>query len=292
MKKLVLSGILLFAALFVISFLQGCAEDQSMNTSSPDNDQLTDPTKFTFSYSDDALQGRTIDELCGLVEPADWRETGIFKDPTLEKTTALPSKYTAPVTSIKNQGNCGSCWSFATVGAVEAKILKSKGVTRNLSEQYLVSCNTYGYGCNGGWFAYNMLTNGTPLESCYPYSASDAYCKSGCTKYNGVNSWYYISSSSSVPSTTAIKTAIYNYGAVAAAVYVDSYFSRYTSGVFNRNASGNVNHAIMLVGWDDSKGAWKLKNSWGTGWGESGYMWIKYGCQKVGYGANYVYSVK
>jgi C1A family cysteine protease len=100
-----------------------------------------------------------------------------------------------------------------------------------------------------------------------------------------------VGSSSSVPAVSAIKQKIYDYGSVAAAVYADSYFMAYTSGCFSRNASGSPNHAIILVGWDDSRcttGAWRLKNNWGTGWGESGFMWIKYGVQKVGYAANYV----
>ncbi|MGE5342683.1 MAG: C1 family peptidase, partial [Candidatus Omnitrophota bacterium] len=76
--------------------------------------------------------------------------------------------------------------------------------------------------------------------------------------------------------------------AVAAAVYANSTFQAYTSGCFSGTASGTVNHAIVLCGWDTTActtGAWKLKNSWGTGWGVSGYMWIKYGSQQVGYKA-------
>jgi cathepsin L len=63
----------------------------------------------------------------------------------------------------------------------------------------------------------------------------------------------------------------------------------YTGGVLNRCKSrvNFTNHAIILCGWDDAKGAWLLKNSWGTGWGENGYMWIPYGCDKVGDGAHY-----
>jgi cathepsin L len=97
-----------------------------------------------------------------------------------------------------------------------------------------------------------------------------------------------------------IKQAIQTYGPVAAAVYVGSYFQSYTGGVFDKNESSNggfcgcsapsqVNHAIVLIGWDDSKQAWLLRNSWGPGWGESGYMWIKYGASQVGYAAVIAY---
>ena len=78
------------------------------------------------------------------------------------------------------------------------------------------------------------------------------------------------------------------YGPVSVAVYVNSAFQAYNSGVFNGCATGTVNHAVALVGWNDAQQAWILRNSWGTGWGESGYMRIKYGCSKVGYGACYV----
>ena len=90
--------------------------------------------------------------------------------------------------------------------------------------------------------------------------------------------------------TLDIKNAIYTYGAVAAAVYVGTPFQYYTSGVFNdcRRRPKSPNHAIQLVGWDDAKGAWLMKNSWGTGWGENGFMWIAYGCDNVGYAAAYV----
>jgi hypothetical protein len=87
----------------------------------------------------------------------------------------------------------------------------------------------------------------------------------------------------------AIKNAIYNYGPVAAAVCVDRYFQAYTGGIFTDPVPcRQVNHAIVLVGWDDAGGYWILRNSWGTSWGEQGYMRIAYGTSQVGYAANYV----
>jgi len=114
-------------------------------------------------------------------------------------------------------------------------------------------------------------------------------CKTTCAYAYRATSWAYCGTSSGVPSTTSIKTGIYNYGSVAAAVYANSTFQAYKSGTYNTCVSSSPNHAICLVGWDDAKGAWRLKNSWGTSWGESGLMWIKYGCNKVGYAACYVY---
>jgi hypothetical protein len=213
-------------------------------------------------------------------------------DPEIDYTKALPSYYIGYYTSIKNQGSCGSCWAFACVGVLEGAVKKFYGGNYNFSEEYLLDCNGYGYSCSGGYFSahnYHKSNYGARYESCYPYYGYKGTCWSSyCSVATWISSWYYISGSSSIPSTSSIKNKIYYKGSVAAAVYADSYFQAYSGGTFTRNRSGSANHAIILVGWSDSKGAWRLKNSWGTGWGESGLMWIKYGVQKVGYGANYV----
>jgi hypothetical protein len=95
----------------------------------------------------------------------------------------------------------------------------------------------------------------------------------------------------SVPTPLQVKQAIYEHGPVSASVYVNSAFQAYHSGVFNACENQVVTHDIVLVGWDDNQGpagVWILRNSWGTSWGESGYMRIAYGCCNVGYGAAYV----
>jgi hypothetical protein len=117
----------------------------------------------------------------------------------------LPAAYTGIYTPVKDQGSCGSCWAFGTLGAMEAAYKKKYGTTLDLSEQYLVSCNTLGYGCDGGWFAFAMCKNpGAILESCFPYKAVDAPCS-----YCSNPTRYYLPSYGSVSNTTAkIKQAI------------------------------------------------------------------------------------
>jgi len=89
-----------------------------------------------------------------------------------------------------------------------------------------------------------------------------------------------------IPTVDQIKQAIYTYGSVSAYIYADKFFQAYKSGVFNNSKRYKwTNHAIQLVGWDDTKQAWLLKNSWGTSWGINGFMWIKYGSCRVGEGA-------
>ena len=171
---------------------------------------------------------------------------------------------------------------------MEAMILLGSGTTNDLSEQQLVSCNTSGWSCGGGNYAFDMeISPGAVLESCFPYQAADVACQSGCPHVYQLSSWGYVGDSSSVPSTTAIKNAIYTYGPISVCVAVDSYFEAYSGGVFNHNSATDINHAVVLVGWDDANGCWIMKNSWGTGWGESGYMRIAYGCDQIGYAAAY-----
>lgn len=241
-----------------------------------------------------------ISELCTLnpqmVGEDDYlHEDGFYMDiqkDGVSRVEALPSYYMGYYTPPRNQGSCGSCWAFGIVGALESAVKKVYGGNYDFSEEYLLDCNSYGYSCNGGYFsAHNnhKYPYAARWESCYPYSGVKGTCYSSyCSAVIRISSWYYVGGSSSVPSTSSIKSAIQSKGAVAAAVYVDSYFQAYSGNTFTRNAYGTPNHAIMLVGWDDSRGAWRLKNSWGTSWGDGGYMWISYGSQQVGYGANYV----
>lgn len=205
------------------------------------------------------------------------------------------------LTPVRNQGSCGSCWAFSTVGVFESAIKIQGGGSIDLSEQYLVSCNNDGYSCSGGWFANSYHFNkfispqtqaGAVLESAFPYTASNSTCSVSYNHPYKLTNWYSIAGDWATPSVDQIKTAISTYGPVAAAICVGPNFSNYRSGVFTTDekasCNGGINHAILLTGWDDSSQSWILRNSWGTGWGESGYMKIRWGISNVGYAANYV----
>jgi predicted secreted protein len=220
-----------------------------------------------------------------------------------ESLDALSSAYNAcppgGCTPVRDQGQCGSCWAFGTAGPLEQAILIQDGLSKDLAEQYLVSCNTDGWGCDGGWWAHDYHEwkypagepgPGAVYEADFPYTATDAPCNGPYIHHETIADWVFIGSENGVPSTDAIKQAIVDHGPVSAAVCVDSQFQAYTGGVFNPTFVWcfSVNHAIVLVGWDDGLGAWRLRNSWGPDWGEYGYMWIAYGKAQVGYSANYV----
>jgi hypothetical protein len=230
----------------------------------------------------------------------------------MEDLTApvYPGSFTGWFSTVKDQGQCGSCWAFATIGNLEGATLKKHGAPQGrvnpdgsitpsgditiLSEQQVLSCNPDGYGCQGGWFSYDMLMptkasqgsgyyRGAVPASVFPYVAQRVACTFDTnTTYTPVSQWGYVGNGYGIPSTYAIKAAIYKWGSVSAGVYADQAFQAYRSGVFTGHAGGQINHAILLVGWDDAKGAWLLKNSWTSGWGVNGFMWIKYGANSVG----------
>ncbi len=266
---------------------------------------------YSYTVGQNPALNYSIEQLCGLKEPVDWinkaknQNIQTLKPQALKaETVGLPEKWDwrehNGVTPVKDQGSCGSCWAFGTVASFESLLLIKQDTLTDLSEQHLVSCNTSGWGCNGGWWAHDMFVNpGAVMEADFPYQASDISCGGPYTYAFQLAGWAYVDGDNKVPSTDMIKQAIYDYGPVSAAVYVGSSFQAYTGGVFDNDESSGgflccktnskVNHAIFLVGWDDSKSVWILKNSWGTGWGESGYMNIKYGINQVGYAAVVVY---
>jgi len=135
---------------------------------------------------------------------------------------------------------------------------------------------------------------GAVLNAADPYTGTDAACRSTYDHPYKLTSWAYIGSESAVPGTDAIKQAIYTYGPVSVAVCAQTLFQNYSGGIFNTSescGSDPINHAVVLVGWNDNGGTdgfWILRNSWGTSWGLAGYMYIGYGVSNVGYGANFI----
>lgn len=187
------------------------------------------------------------------------------------------------VTSVKDQGQCGSCWTFSSTGAVEGAWAIAKGQLVDLSEQELVDCATglsYGsYGCNGGEMegAFKfVIQHGQCSLSSYPYSSgvtkTSGSCKT-CTAVAHISSCYDVKPNDQV----SLKAAVAKQP-VSIAIEADTrYFQSYSGGVLTSTSCGtNLDHGVLIVGYGTENGQdyWLVKNSWGTSWGENGYVKI------------------
>jgi len=215
----------------------------------------------------------------------DWIYKGCFAGKSRFSWTDL-----GKVTPVRNQSSCGSCWAFAAMGAYESSYLIRNNISIDASEQDIINCAGAG-SCSGGWYdpVFDfMLTNGVATEVTEPYQAIDAFCDATNAKpYRAIN-WGFVTAKHEIPSVSEIKDALCQYGPLSVAVNATAAFQAYTGGVFNENATGSINHAVTIVGWDDDKNAWLIKNSWGSWWGDNGYMWIDYNSNKIGYAATWV----
>jgi len=184
------------------------------------------------------------------------------------------------VTPVKDQGQCGSCWSFSTTGALEGAYAIAHSNLISLSEEQLVECSKLNNGCNGGSMDLAfMYTERHPLESedDYPYnsgSGSSGSCKYDSSKGKvGASSYKDVSTNS----VAQLKAAL-NLGPVSVAIEADkSAFQLYTGGVMDSDDCGtSLDHGVLAVGYgtDGGKAYFKVKNSWGGSWGESGYIRI------------------
>lgn len=194
------------------------------------------------------------------------------------------------ITPVKNQGGCGSCWVFGTMAAFESSWAIRNHQVVDLSEQDILSCSSThpagnGNGsCNGGWMEWVTKTltyQGTGTEASKPYTGTNGTCTTIPRPYFA-SAWGFVAGYG-LPSVAQLKAALVQHGALSVGVMATPAFQAYHSGVFNQNVAG-LNHCVAIVGWDDTMGggSWLIKNSWGTGWGMGGYMWIKYGANGIG----------
>jgi len=212
---------------------------------------------------------------------------------------------------IRDQGYCGSCYAFGACAAAEGTYNWANGKydanCADFSESFIIWClgrlteyNSHFFGCDGADYTYSevdaLTVQGVTNETNFPYTTSDP---GSCTHWGDpttvFDSWHRVGCND----IEAIKTAIMTYGVVDAAVYVGSAFAAYSRGIYqdlNTSCDSSpcynaiTNHAIAIVGWNDNggDGYWILRNSWGTSWGENGYMRIKYTSARVACAAVYL----
>lgn len=253
---------------FLVLFMTSCVTND--DSQYPYNANLKDITglKFPLGWapSEDAeffAQG------VGLPRQFNWQDKGL--------------------SGVENQGSCGSCAAMATASVLEDNVILATGKEIDFSEQYLLDWGKAGgdgQSCQGGWnyhdYHFKKGLKGAILERDYPYKARDQSPRQA-TPVDSIREWRELSND-----VESIKHAIYNYGPVWTSVYATSEMQSYRSGVFRKCQQGQSNHAVTLVGWNDDGRYWVMKNSWGTNWGDNGYMKIPYNCNNIGYASNFI----
>jgi len=237
-----------------------------------------------------SLSGLSDEEkkaLCGLLPPDGIREKHELNVlPTSDTVFDWRNRFSKNwMTPVKDQRQCGSCWAFGALGALESMIkidCDAPDVDVDLSEQYLVCCcHPLGLGCSGyslDGTADWLFNHGVPDEQCYPYMARDSssgvYCTDRCTDWEyslrKVEEWSWIPLDSA--------KHYLHYGPLYVGMTVYSDFFSYRTGVYE-HVWGDLEgyHAVTLLGWNDSDSSWICKNSWGKGWGEDGWFRIRWG---------------
>jgi cathepsin B len=194
---------------------------------------------------------------------------------------------------IRDQQRCGSCWAFAASEVVSDRfcITSNRSVNTILSPQDLVSCDTNDYGCNGGYVdkSWDYIRDvGIVTDECLPYVSGDGdsrtcpFQKSSGTCKKGTFKKYRVTSHQQHLTIADAKTSLLNEGPLEAAFQVYSDFMSYSGGIYKRTSFYYLGgHAVKVVGWgkDETDGTeyWIVANSWGTGWGESGFFRIAFG---------------
>jgi hypothetical protein len=216
--------------------------------------------------------------------------------PILRAPMDLPSRFdwtdSAAVSPVRRQ-LCGDCWAQCSVAAMESQLLIYDDDATRLSVQQAIDCNFGSSSCDGGWWedVYDMYEAvGAVTQVCYRYrNGVDGNCDGDtCDVVTYLGDYEFIDTS-----VASIKQHVMTYGPVAVGMSVYSDFNYYNGGCYETSQHGNINHGVLIVGWDDDMcggdGAWHIKNSWGTYWGENGYAWMKYGTADIGFAACVTY---
>jgi len=201
----------------------------------------------------------------GIPETWDWRQKGV-------------------ITAVYNQGTCGSCWTFSATECTESATALAGHGLKNLAMQQIVDCDDESqHGCGGGWplqaWEYIHSVGGLDALSCYPYTGMDGTCKFNPSCRQGtVNSYGWLSH-------TEYDIAVWMVSNGPVSICVDALqWQYYTGGIVSAGSCGTqIDHAIQMVGYVTSNPSyWIVRNSWGTGWGIGGYIYLEEGTNTCG----------
>lgn len=232
---------------------------------------------------------------------------------------AFDWKSAGMVTEAKNQNPCGSCWAFALAAALESSNMIRNGWRNvSVSEQQILSCSGSGT-CNGGWY-YDVLRRragqGVGDGTAYPYTARNTQCDISKSTPFHWSAWGRVAKScttanigdAACPRATVEETkeALCKHGPVMTTLYVDADFQNYNPPLYSEpgeppppvqvmnklTPKARIDHAVLIVGWDDAKQAYLIKNSWGRDWGYDGFGWVHFDALKIGTGSTWVEARK
>jgi C1A family cysteine protease len=180
------------------------------------------------------------------------------------------------VTSIKDQGGCGSCVSFGTIATLESMVIIERNIVTDLSEAELLFC---GGGSCGGWWPDSAVTylknRGVAQETCFPYLGHNMPC-TVCSRRDGEA--IKVTGNTAISDVSQRKDYLAWVGPTMCVFQVYDDFFGYGSGVYSHVTGGLAGlHCVEVIGYDDCGGYWICKNSWGSGWGEAGFFRIAYG---------------